>query len=539
VLIALLVLAVVAAVAPAALAFVIPAVIVAAVLGLARAGGQPLAMVVLQRWRWHNAARREHTSYRVGVVTAHSPAWRLPGVLAPLALLDCEDGIGGRYGIVADARTGLMTATLCVVPASLWLADQEEADGWVARWGNWLAGLGHVPMCRWVTVTVETAPEPGTTLADAVAAALEPGSPLAARQIMTQLVGAAPATAAEVSTLVSITLDPARSPAAPGNLTAAAAEAGRAMHGLETSLADCGVTILGRASAAAIAGMVRAAADPASRGEVRRVLAAGTRGPELSWADAGPVGAQEVSDLYRHDGATSVTWAWREAPRQTVTADVLARLLAPGAFPKRVSLQYRPLPAAEAARILEGEVTAAQFHAVYRHRTGRDATARDAFDEERARQAAAEEAAGAGVCLISLYVTVTVTSEDDLPRAVADIETAAESSRIRLDGLQLFPAVSVLRCSPIGLTDDLGGGSRHDKTPIVSQQQRQPGCARAGRPCPAFLGMEDPWRRAGGSRRLCSGVPGHHETGLRSVSVPRRIGRTSRRHSHRPAPAIG
>ena len=451
VLIALLVLAVVAAVAPTALAFVIPAVLVAAVLGLARAGGQPLAMVVLQRWRWYIAVRREHTSYRAGVVTAHSPAWRLPGVLAPLALLDCEDGIGGRYGIVADAQTGLMTATLCVVPASFWLADKEDADGWVAQWGNWLAGLGHVPMCRWVTVTVETAPEPGSTLADAVAAALEPGSPLAARQIMTQLAGAAPANAAEVSTLVSITLDPARSPAAPGNLTAAAAEAGRAMHGLEASLADCRVTIRSRASAAAIAGMVRAAADPASRGEIRRVLAAGTREPELSWADAGPVGAQEAPDRYRHDGATSVSWAWREAPRQTVTADVLARLLAPGAFPKRVSLQYRPLPAAEAARILEGEVTAAKFHAAYRHRTGRDATARDAFDEQRARQAAAEEAAGAGVCLIAMYVTVTVTSEDDLPRAVADIEAAAESSMIRLRRMTYSQAAGWAATLPCGI----------------------------------------------------------------------------------------
>ena len=146
-----------------------------------------------------------------------------------------------------------------------------------------------------------------------------------------------------------------------------------------------------------------------------------------------------------------MTWAWREAPRQAVTADVLARLLAPGPFPKRVSLQYRPLPAAEAARILEGEVTAAQFHAAYRNRTGRDATARDAFDEKRARQAAAEEAAGAGVCLVSLYVTVTVTSDDDLPRAVADVEAAAESSRIRLRRMTYSQAAGWAATLPCGI----------------------------------------------------------------------------------------
>ena len=117
-----------------------------------------------------------------------------------------------------------------------------------------------------------------------------------------------------------------------------------------------------------------------------------------------------------------------------MTADVLARLVAPGRHPKRVSLQYRPFPAAEATRVLESEVNAAQFRAVYKRRTGRDETARDSYDQARARQAAAEEAAGAGVCLVSLYVTVTVTSDAELPRAAAETEAAAESSKIRCDG---------------------------------------------------------------------------------------------------------
>jgi hypothetical protein len=211
------------------------------------------------------------------------------------------------------------------------------------------------------------------------------------------------------------------------------------------------VTVLGRAGAAEVAGIVRAAADPASRGDVRRALAAGTQGHGLRWDDAGPVGAQEEPGLYRHDGAASVTWAWREAPRQAVTADVLARLVSPGPFPKRVSLQYRPLPAAEAARVLESEVTAAQFRSVYRHRTGRDETARDAHDQARARQAAAEEAAGAGVCLVSLYVTATVTSDDDLPRAVADTEAAAESARLRLRRMTYSQAAGWAATLPCGI----------------------------------------------------------------------------------------
>jgi hypothetical protein len=146
-----------------------------------------------------------------------------------------------------------------------------------------------------------------------------------------------------------------------------------------------------------------------------------------------------------------VTWAWHEAPRQNVTADVLARLVAPGRYPKRVSLQYRPLPAAEANRVLEAEVNAAQFRAIYKRRTGRDETARDSHDQARARQAATEEAAGAGVCLVSLYVTVTAADAAELSRAVAETEAAAESSRIRLRRMTYAQAAGRATTLPCGI----------------------------------------------------------------------------------------
>ena len=209
---ALLVLIIVAAVDARALLYVAPPVLAGGGLGLARAGGEPLALAALRRARWWYGSSRDYTRYRVAVVAEHSPAYQLPGVLAPLALLDAEDGYGGRYGIVADRRAGLMTATLRVIPASTWLANRADADTWVANWGGWLASLGYLPAVRWVTVTIDTAPEPGSTLADSVAAAIDPAAPLAARQIMGQLVEAAPAAAADVDTRVSITFDPKASP---------------------------------------------------------------------------------------------------------------------------------------------------------------------------------------------------------------------------------------------------------------------------------------------------------------------------------------
>ena len=156
-------------------------------------------------------------------------------------------------------------------------------------------------------------------------------------------------------------------------------------------------------------------------------------------------------DCYRHGSGTSVTWAWREAPRQNVHSDVLARLVAPGRFAKRVTLQYRPFPATAAARLLENEVRAAEFRSEYSRRTRRDVTARDAHDHARARQTADEEARGAGVSPLGLYVTVTVTDPAQIGRAVADTEAAAESSKIRLQPMYRSQAAGFTATLPCGI----------------------------------------------------------------------------------------
>ncbi len=166
----------------------------AAVVGMAavvRVGGTPLAQLALQRLRWHRGTRAGHTSYRAEVVLRHTGVLQLPGTLAATELLSAEDGYGGRYGLVRDRHTGYLTATLRVVPTSTWLADTGDADGWVANWGAWLASLGYQPTVRWVTVTVDTAPDPGSTLTDQVAAAIDTSAPRPAIAIMDQIVATA------------------------------------------------------------------------------------------------------------------------------------------------------------------------------------------------------------------------------------------------------------------------------------------------------------------------------------------------------------
>jgi hypothetical protein len=448
-----------------ALLYVAPLALLAAAAGLARVGGVPVAQLAVQRLRWWHGSTAGHVSYRAEVVLQHTGVLQLPGTLAATELLSAEDGRGGRYGLVRDRHTGYLTATLRVVPASTWLADTADADTWVANWGAWLASLGYLPAVRWVTVTVDTAPDPGSTLADQVARAADPRAPRAARKIMDQLVATAPAAAADVSTRVSITFDPAASPSRPQTVSAAVTDTGQALLGLESALGSCGVTVLGRARASDLAGIVRIAFDPAVRGEVSRLLASGLSPAleeKLNWASAGPAAAEEQWDRYQHDSGTSVSYAWREAPRQHVRSDVLARLVAPGPFPKRVSLQYRPFPASAAAAALDGEVRAAEFRREYSRRTRRDVTARDAHDHARARQAADEEARGAGVSLLGLYVTVTVTDPAQLDRATADTEASAESSKIQLQRLYGSQAAAFTATLPCGsCLPDLARRFRH------------------------------------------------------------------------------
>jgi hypothetical protein len=110
----------------------------------------------------------------------------------------------------------------------------------------------------------------------------------------------------------------------------------------------------------------------------------------------------------------------------------LARLLGPTDYPKRVSLVYTPVPAHVAAREVDRQAEAALFRSEYRRRLGRDETARDRVDLDRARQTAQDQATGAGVVDVSLFAAVTAATEEELGPVAADLEGRAGESRLRL-----------------------------------------------------------------------------------------------------------
>jgi hypothetical protein len=427
---------------------VVPCGLVVALL-LVRWDGVPMSAGIAQRVRWLVGSNRGYTSYRSGVLVAGEHAWQLPGVLAPTVLLSVDDPAGG-YGVVYNKRLGLMTVTLRCAATSTWLADAGTAGAWVANWAGWLANLGYLPIVSHVAITVDTAPDQGSRLADHVGRRIVPHGPASAQRVLRRLVEVSPAAAADVETRVSITFRPSASPARPGNLDEALDEITRTLPGLQDSLGSCGLTVLGRAGADHLAATVRTAYDPAQRGAVAR-LAELDLARWVDWETCGPVMAEEHVDRYVHDSGVSVSWAWHEAPRQNVHSDVLARLLAPGPYPKRVTLLYRPFPAGEAARIVESEVNAAAFRSAYNRAQRRDESARDLADRERAQQTAREEATGSGVGLMSLFVTTTVLDDGDLGRAVADVESRADVAKIRLRRLRASQSAGFATTLPCGV----------------------------------------------------------------------------------------
>jgi hypothetical protein len=120
-----------------------------------------------------------------------------------------------------------------------------------------------------------------------------------------------------------------------------------------------------------------------------------------------------------------------EAPRGAVQSQVLRPLLEPAReiTRKRVTLVYRPHTPAEAARVADSDVRTALGRATARKG---EARAADTLDLRAARQAATEEASGAGMTRFSLLVTATVLDPADLAAAADVVEEAAGASRLSL-----------------------------------------------------------------------------------------------------------
>jgi hypothetical protein len=283
---------------------------------------------------------------------------------------------------------------------------------------------------------VETAPDPGTRLAAEVLPQLRPDAPAVARQLMTQIVAAYPAASSETATYVTLTYRTSGQPHGSRLASHADRKADMVtnlairMPQLAGALVAAGGGAVRPVAAERIADSVRTAYDPGAAAAILQARAeSGSTGQQ--WADAGPMSAEETADGYFHDGYVSRSWVASEAPRGTVRSGVLRALLEPSPriARKRVAIMYRPLDPASAARLVESDRRSAHFMAA--STTGL-INARASTAVRAAEQAAAEEAAGAGLVEFGIVVTATAGSADELRAADAEIANLAASARLRL-----------------------------------------------------------------------------------------------------------
>ena len=132
------------------------------------------------RLAWLRGRRRRQHLYRSGIVGV-VPTGRhtLPGVAARTELLEAVDAYDRPMGLLHVTSTGHWAVVLRCDADGASLVDHDQVETWVAGWGLWLANLAHEPGLVGATVTVETAPDPGTRLQAEVSATVRPDAPRA------------------------------------------------------------------------------------------------------------------------------------------------------------------------------------------------------------------------------------------------------------------------------------------------------------------------------------------------------------------------
>lgn len=347
------------------------------------------------------------------------------------------------------AGSGDYAAVLACEPDGAALVDPAQVDTWVAHWGAFLASLGDEPGIVAASVTVETAPDTGHRLRREVATQLDPAAPALAAAMLREVLATYPQGSATVRAWVTVTFAATPRPGARRrNTEDVVRDLASRLPKLCDRLRGTGAGAVRPLPADEVCELVRVAYDPQTAPLVDAARADGTA-LGLDWSDVGPAAAEALWDRYVHDGAVSVSWTMTGAPRGVVYSSVLADLLAPhpNVARKRVTLLYRPLNSGKAAEVVEDD----QRNADFRANTPRP-SARARLDAAAARQAAEEEARGAGIVNFGLLVTATVTDPARLPDALAAVDSLAAGARIRLRPAYGAQDATFAAALPLGLT---------------------------------------------------------------------------------------
>lgn len=413
----------------AGLAVAAVAAIVVGLVSLPDRHGLTPGQHIVTRIGWWRRRRRGSNFYRSGPL-GRTP-WgtcQLPGLAARSRLFETSDGYGRPMAIVHLPTSNHYAVVIACQPDGAGLVDTEQVDAWVADWGEYLAMLATENVVA-ASVMIQTGPDSGASLRrEQDLNVAEDAHPLA-RQIVSEITAAYPQASPMFQVWITLTVKGVTAGGKHRKPAAMIDYLRTRMPNLIGPLSAAGAGAATPVSAQQLCEFIRTAYDPAVAEVIDTAHAEGIA-VDLGWADVGPAAHDAAWDFYRHDSATSVTWAMSAPPRGVVFSSVLADLLAvhPAIARKRISLLYRPIPQQVAAAMVDADQRSAQFRVNSADRP----TARQEADLAAAMSASQEEALGAGLVNFALLATATVTDPAELADAKAAVIALGAAARITM-----------------------------------------------------------------------------------------------------------
>ena len=432
-----------------------PAAAVLLVLACTRVAGRTLDEWMVALVSFQLLKRRGHNRFHSGAF-AHQGAdcppgpapMDLPGMLAPIRIMDAETGTGGTMAVMHHPRERTYTAVARIRPAGIGLADAARREAQVAGWGRMLASLcveGY-PIVR-VQALQRSEPDDGAALSRWHADHLAADAPAQAAAVTAELLATTVPTSVCRPSWLAFTMDERR--AAPAIRAAGGGEAGacavlvRHIRALATAVSDAELEVTGWLTSRELAEVIRTGFDPDSGPQLARRRATEgaallARQPHAGLAAgvdpglAGPVQAEASWGSYRHDSGVSVSYLVYDWPRSEVYATALFPLLGDGTTRRALSLYFQPLSPRDAERRVLTERTQRDVAIRMRQKTGQVVPEHERAALRRADIQDAERAAGHGLVRFTGYVSVTVTDTGELADALASLEADAAAARVEI-----------------------------------------------------------------------------------------------------------
>ncbi|WP_457029725.1 SCO6880 family protein [Kitasatospora sp. P5_F3] len=395
------------------------------------------------------------------------PKMDLPGILAPLTILEADGGGGAPIAVVHHQLDRTHTAVARVRFPGIGLVDSHRRDQRVASWGQLLNGMcteGN-PIIR-IQALQRLVPESGAALQRWHADHVADEAPTVAVDITKSLLSSATLATSQREAYLAITMDAARAAgpikAAGGGTAGAAAVLVRHLRALTSSIASADLQVESWLNPRELAEVMRTAFDPDSSRMLAERKAAATaavfRGHEVPFeagvdpAAAGPSAAWNRRGRYEHDGAVSVTYNVLNWPKNQVHSTALAPLLGEGMYRRTFNLHIEPRGPRAAEREVMQERTAREVAVSMRQKTGQIIPEHEKQALRHAEAQDQERAAGHGLVRYTAYCTVTVTDPADLEDACAALEADANQGRIELQRMWMAQDIGfAIGALPVGM----------------------------------------------------------------------------------------